>query len=75
MGVKIVESNFNHPDDFRDAFMLKGPLAKEGYDWWWHSFTARNAKTNEEKAFYIEFFTINPALGGDYPVFGQIDME
>lgn len=69
------ELNFNHPDVFRDAFMLKGLLAREGYDWWWHSLTARNANTGEEKAFYIEFFTINPALGGDEPVFGQIDME
>lgn len=24
----------------RNAFTLKGPLAKKGYDWWWQSFTA-----------------------------------
>ena len=65
--------SFNHPDEFRDAFMLKGALAKEGYDWWWHSFTGIHEETGEEKAFYIEFFTINPELGGDVPVFGQID--
>lgn len=77
MGMKDVleQVTFNHPDEFRDAFMLKGSLAKEGYDWWWHSFTARNEKTGEEKPFYIEFFTINPELGGDKPVFGQIDQN
>ena len=29
----------NKSDLKRDYFMLKGPLAKKGYDWWWHSFT------------------------------------
>ena len=66
------DNGFNHPDEFRDGFMLHGPLAKEGYDWWWHSFTGRNVKTGEEKSFFIEFFTINPGLGGDEPVFGQL---
>ncbi|MCI2069313.1 MAG: hypothetical protein LKJ88_07085 [Bacilli bacterium] len=60
-------------DISRDAFMLKGVLSKEGYDWWWHSFTAHNKKTGEEKAFFIEFFLINPALGGDKPLFGLVD--
>ncbi len=23
----------------RNAYMLRGPLAKKGYDWWWHNFT------------------------------------
>jgi len=36
----------NNPDiqKYRDrnAFMLKGPLARKGYDWWWHTFTAMN---------------------------------
>lgn len=52
--------------------MLKGPLAHRGYDWWWHSFTARNEKTGEEKPFFIEFFVINPALAADAPTFGQL---
>jgi hypothetical protein len=51
--------------------MLKGPLAKEGYDWWWHSFTAKNKETKEERAFFIEFFVCNPELGMDEPIFGQ----
>ncbi len=34
---------FNHHDITRDALMLHGPLAHQGYDWWWHSFTAQDA--------------------------------
>ena len=60
-------------DISRDAFMLgQGRFAQQGYDWWWHSFTAHNARTGEEKAFFIEFFCVNPALGGPEPVFGQL---
>lgn len=62
----------NKSDITRDYFMLKGPLAKKGYDWWWHSFTAENAQTGEEQPFFIEFFVCNPALGGDKPIFGQL---
>lgn len=59
-------------DVSRDAFMLKGNLAECGYDWWWHSFTGRDAETGEEKGFFIEFFTCNPAQGGAEPIFGQL---
>ena len=52
--------------------MLVRGLAKKGYDWWWHSFTGRHEKTGEERAFFIEFFTVNPALMEDEPVFGQL---
>ena len=58
----------NKSDISRNQWMLKGPLAKRGYDWWWHSFTAENAKTGEKKPFYVEFFTCNPALAEDKPV-------
>lgn len=58
-------------DISRDRFMLTGGLAHKGYDWWWHSFTARHATTGEEKAFFIEFFVTNPALGGPEPLFGM----
>ncbi len=61
----------NISDLNRDAFMLHGPLAECGYDWWWHSFTGRHAVTGEEKGFFIEFFAVNPALGGAAPIFGQ----
>ena len=63
---------FNHHDITRDACMLHGPLAHHGYDWWWHSFTAQDAETGEDKPFFIEFFVCNPALGEDAPVFGQL---
>ena len=63
---------FNHHDLSRDAFMLKGPLAHQGYDWWWHSFTGISQKTGKEKAFFIEFFTCNPALGEKDPILGQL---
>lgn len=64
-------SSITH-DIARDQFMLTGKLAKRGYDWWWHSFTGRHERTGEERAFFIEFFCVNPALGGPDPVFGQL---
>ena len=63
---------FNHHDITRNAFMLHGPLAHHGYDWWWHSFTAQDAETGEDKPFFIEFFVCNPALAEDEPVLGQL---
>ena len=53
---------FNHHDITRNAFMLHGPLAYQGYDWWWHSFTAQDAITGEDKPFFIEFFVCNPGI-------------
>lgn len=70
--IRRKEHNFNTSDLARDNFMLKGAFAEKGYDWWWHNFTGVNEATGEEKQFFIEFFTINPALGGDKPVFGQL---
>ena len=63
---------FNHHDISRNACMLQGPLAHHGYDWWWHSFTAQDAVTGEDRPFFIEFFLCNPALGGELPVLGQL---
>lgn len=63
---------FNRRDAKRNAYMLEGSLAKNGYDWWWHSFTATCEETGIEKSFFIEFFIVNPGLGGDTPEFGQI---
>ena len=63
---------FNRHDITRNACMLRGPLARCGYDWWWHSFTAQDAETGEDKAFFIEFFVCNPALAEDEPVLGQL---
>ena len=64
---------FNKHDLRRNEMMLNGSFARQGYDWWWHSFTARNEKTGEEKPFFIEFFICNPALGGAAPVLGQAE--
>lgn len=61
----------NKSDITRDLFMLKGPLGRKGYDWWWHSFTGYHHVTGEAKAFFVEYFIINPELGKDKPVFGQ----
>ena len=63
---------FNKHDTTRNAFMLHGPLSYQGYDWWWHSFTAQDAETGEDKPFFVEFFICNPALAEDKPVFGQL---
>ncbi len=63
---------FNIHDISRDAFQLTKGQAEKGYDWWWHSFTARDAGTEEEKPFFIEFYVCNPARGEDHPVFGQL---
>lgn len=55
----------------RNLYMLRGALARRGYDWWWHSFTARHAVTGAERAFFIEFFVCNPALGAAEPIFDE----
>lgn len=62
----------NVKDQTRDELMLERGLSRCGYDWWWHSFTTRNAITGQERPFFFEFFVCNPALGGDKPVFGQL---
>ena len=51
--------------------MLRGPLRRRGYDWWWHSFTAVDELTGEERPFFVEFFLCDPALAEDEPVLGQ----
>lgn len=63
---------FNTHDITRNECMLTGGQARCGYDWWWHSLTARHAVTGEEKPFFFEFFLCNPASGGETPVFGQL---
>ncbi len=62
----------NKHDPNRNEYMLTGSFARKGYDWWWHSFTARNERTGEECPFFVEFFTCNPQCGGKEPVFGQL---
>lgn len=62
---------FNKHETARNACQLYGGHARCGYDWWWHSFTAHNPVTGEEKAFFVEYFLCNPKSGGDVPVLGQ----
>ena len=52
--------------------MLHGPLRRQGYDWWWHSFTAICDETGEEKPFFVEFFVCNPDLAEEEPILGQL---
>ncbi len=52
--------------------MLTGKLASRGYDWWWHSLTAHHAQTGQPRGFFFEYFVVNPALGGQQPVLGQL---
>ena len=63
---------FNRHDISRDQFQLVKGQSRRGYDWWWHSFTGHDAETGAEKAFFVEFFVCNPALGGEKPVLGQL---
>lgn len=58
----------NKSDLSRNQWMLKGKLAKNGYDWWWHSFTGVNDQTGERKSFFIEFFACNPSCASNEPV-------
>lgn len=43
----------------KNLYMLNGSYKKNGYDWWWHSFSGINEK-GEERQFFIEYFIINP---------------
>ena len=52
--------------------MLTGKYRQKGYDWWWHSLTAINEETGEERPFFLEFFVCNPGLAKDEPTFGQL---
>ena len=59
-------------DLVKNEFQLYGRFATEGYDWWWHSFTAINEETGEEKPFFVEYFFCNPLGEGIVkPVLGQ----
>lgn len=48
-----------------------GSPVEKGYMRWWHSFTGTQPETGETRTFYIEFYIINPALGGTRPILGQ----
>lgn len=51
--------------------MLWGSLTKKGYMRWWHSFSGTHVETGAVRTFFVEFFIINPGLGGELPILGQ----
>lgn len=63
-----LEGNKSH----RNAYMLRGKSARNGYDWWWHSLVAINENSGEKEPFFIEYYVINPSVSPDQPTFGQI---
>lgn len=61
----------NLSDLKRNSYMLRGSMAKRGYVRWWHSFTGVSADSLETRTFFVEYFVINPGLGGNQPILGQ----
>ena len=55
----------------KNLYQLDGSFKNTGYDWWWHSFTAINEKTKEEKPFFIEYFIINPNVSPNKYILGS----
>lgn len=43
---------FNRHDVSRNECMLDGYFRTNGYDWLWHSFTARHENIGEKRAFF-----------------------
>lgn len=60
----------NRADTARNAYVLSGSLSKKGYLRWWHSFQGTNTLTGDSRTFFIEYFIMNPGLGGDTPIWG-----
>lgn len=56
----------------RNGYMLQGKLAQRGYDWWWHSLVGVSKRSGLPRPFFIEYFVINPGLGGAEPILGQL---
>ena len=61
----------NLSDLTRNAYQLRGPLARRGYMRWFHSFSGTCADTGEVRTFFVEFLVVNPGLGGEQPILGQ----
>ncbi len=70
--IEANRTGFNIQDKSKNQFMLEGDLSEEGYDWWWHSFTGYNKKTGKPKTFFVEYYLMNPALGGSEVIYGQL---
>lgn len=64
-------SLFNKKNQRKNEYKLRGELSKKGFDRWWHSFTAKNAITGEERTFFLEFYLCNPDVADDASVSGK----
>ena len=62
---------FNRHDISADACALTGPLASNGYDRWWHSFTGYEENTGRPLSFFVEYYLCNPLDGSAKPVFAH----
>ncbi|MGN0240543.1 MAG: hypothetical protein ACI4CS_02550, partial [Candidatus Weimeria sp.] len=63
--------NFNKHDTDRDSFMLRGALAKQGFDMWRHCFHGVSETTGKERTFILDFGGVNPQLREENPVFAR----
>lgn len=62
---------FNRHDISRNAYSLQGTQAGNGFQRWWHSFTATNVHTGKRKSFFVEFYICNPQDGRPKAVFAR----
>lgn len=63
-----IEKKYLHQNQAKLSFMLR----KKGFMLWRHHFNGINAKTGITKAFFVEFYLINPSISPTEPVFGQL---
>ena len=63
--------NFNKHDTDRDSVMLRGALAKQGFDVWRHCIHGVSETTGKERTFILDFGGINPQLREEEPVFAK----
>jgi hypothetical protein len=53
----------------RNAYQLPTTrYYRDGYDWWWHNLIAKHHETGELRPFFMQYYVMNPGLGGPEPV-------
>ncbi|MBO4976231.1 MAG: hypothetical protein J6C54_00575 [Lachnospiraceae bacterium] len=62
----------NTSDLSRNACLLSGSQSKRGYMRWFHSFCGTQPETGERRTFFIEYMIMNPSLGSNKPILGQL---
>ena len=65
----------NQSDLARNSYLLSGSLSKKGYLRWFHSFSAQQPETGERRVFFIEYMVLNPSLGQEQPILGQLPIH